>query len=112
MNRSGLTLLETMVALTILGLVVVGFLELFAATARSTDDLELWSSAVAYAENGVELVKLDANYAATHLTAALPGGFERRVEMRPWESGLQIATVTVRFPDGRTYAVNRLLESR
>lgn len=112
MNRSGLTLLETMVALTILGLAVVGFLELFAATARSTDDLDLWSSAVAYAENGVELLKLDVNYRATSPIESLPGGFQRSVEVRPWEPGLQIATVTVRFPDGRTYAVNRLLESQ
>jgi len=112
MNRSGLTLLEVMVALVILGLVVVGFLELFAATARSTDDLGLWSRAVAYAENAVESVKLDANYALTNSRESLPDGFERRVEVRQWAAGLQVATVTVQFPDGRTYGLSRLVGSR
>ena len=112
MNRSGLTLLETMVALVILGMVVVGFLELFATTARATNDLDLWSRAVAHAENGAELVKLDAGYAVNNPLETLPDGFERRVEVRQWVAGLQIATVTVQFPDGRTYELSRLLESR
>lgn len=110
MNRSGLTLLEIMVALVILGLVVVGFLELFAATARSTHDLELWSRAVAHAENTIELVKLDPN-ATFNLSGTVAGGFERRVEVRAWGTGLQVATVVVRLPDGREFVLNRLLES-
>jgi prepilin-type N-terminal cleavage/methylation domain-containing protein len=109
-NRSGLTLLETMVALVILGVVVVGYLELFAATARSTEDLDLWSSAVAYAENAVESVKLDPSFAIANSRQSLPGGFERRVDLRPWGAGLQLASITVQLPDGRTFALSRLLE--
>lgn len=109
MNRSGLTLFETMVALVILGMVVVGFLELFAATTRATRDLELWSQAVAHAENAVEAVKIDHGYASGLELEDLPDGFERGIELRPWGTGLQLATVTVLLPDGRSLTVNRLL---
>ena len=111
MNRSGLTLLETMVALMILGLVVVGFLELFGTTARSTNDLELWSRAVAHAENAMELVKIDPNYAYNSPRASLPDGFERLLDVRPWVSGLAVATITIQFPDGGTFTMSRLLEN-
>ena len=42
MNRSGLTLLETLVALAILGMVGVAFLGLFTQTSRTANDLERW----------------------------------------------------------------------
>ena len=108
MKRDGLTLLETMVALVILGLVVVGFLEVFQGSARLAASSETWSQAVGYAEDAMETVKM-----GNELTReALPGGFERRVETRPWRDGIRLVTVVVSLPGGGQVALNRLVEER
>ena len=101
-----------MVALVILALVVVAYLELFVTTARATAAAEAWSRAVAYAEDGVERAKLDGGGAAASGVEALPGGFERRVEAAPWGDGLQMITVAVDLPAGGQYEVSRLVETR
>ena len=110
--RRGFTLLEAMVALVILGLVVMAYLELFGTTARATSGAEAWSRAVAYAEDGVERTKLDRGDTASPGVEALPGGFERRVEVAPWGDGLQMVTVAVGLPAGGHYEVSRLVETR
>ncbi len=110
LGRAGLTLLETMVALVILGLVVVGYLEVFAATARSTRNAEVWSQAIAYAEEGMELAKLNPDAMQGRGVESLPGGFERRVEVRPYSRGLEQLTVVVALPDGGQFALERLIE--
>ena len=50
-----MTLLESLVALVIIGLTAVGFLELFQGTSRSSRDADAWLQAVAYAESAMEL---------------------------------------------------------
>lgn len=108
MKRDGLTLLETMVALVILGLVVVGFLEVFQGSTRLARDSETWTVAVAYAEDAMETVKM-----GNELTReALPGGFERQVESRPWREGIRRVTVVVVLPGGGRVALDRLIEER
>ena len=110
--RQGLTLLETMVALVILGLVVLGYLELFGTTVRAAGGAETWSQAVAYAEDGMERVKLVPEEAVGRGADALPGGFERRVSAQPWQNGLQHVTVVVTLPGGGEFALSRLVELR
>ncbi len=110
MNRRGLTLLEVMVALVILGLVVTGYLQLFSATARSVGRAEAWSHAVAYAEQGMELAKLDLPATLARGREPLDGGFARQLSVHPAAGGLRRVTVTILFPDGGQFALERLFE--
>lgn len=110
MNRAGLTLLETMIALVILGLVVTGFLAVFQGATRLAGDSARWSDAVAYAEDAVEAVKLDPRGAAASYPTELPRGFERSVSTRPWDAGLELVTVVVRLPGGARMTLHRLVE--
>lgn len=109
MTHRGFTLLETMVALVILGLVVVGFLEIFGLSVRTSQSTESWMRAVTYAESGMELAKLDLQGAVARGFEPLPGGYVRQVTTRPWSAGLRVATVTVAFPDGGRFVVERLV---
>ena len=112
MTRDGLTLLETMVALVILGLVVLGFLEVFQGSARLAADSETWSQAVAYATDEMEAVKLDPESAVAGSREALAGGFARQTETRPWGRGVRLVTVVVFLPRGGRLTLNRLVEAR
>lgn len=109
-GRRGLTLLETMVALVILGLVVLGYLEVFAGTARAQRNTEVWTQAITYAEDGMELAKLDLPTAVSRGREELEGGFQRQVDSRSLDAELLLVTVTVYFPDRGQFALNRLLE--
>ncbi len=100
-----------MVALVILGVVVVGYLEVFGATARSTRNAEEWSQAIAYAEEAMELAKLDLDYARARGVEMLPGDFERRVQVAPLNRGLEQLSVVITFPDGGRFALQRLVGS-
>jgi len=109
-TRRGFTLLETMIALVILGLVVVGFLQLFGLAVRTSRRVESWTDAVAYAEAGMELAKLDLAEAVGRGFEELPDGYRRQVTTRPWSATLRVATVTVAFPGGGEFRVERLVE--
>ena len=109
MNRRGLTLLEVMVALVILGLVVTGYLEAFAGTTRATDDARIWSQAVVYAEDAMESMLSGQEALRGRSAEPLGGGFSRQVSVTPWASGIDRVTVTIRLPRGASYAVERLV---
>ena len=113
MSARGLTLLEVMVALVILGLVVVGYLEVFGGALRSAATARAWSTAVAYATDGMERAKLELGESPIGSTAPerLPGGFERHVETAPWEWGLTRVSVVVVLPGGGRYALERLVQA-
>lgn len=64
-RRSGLVLLEVMVALVVLSLVGLGALQLIHQSHVLVADAHEWSEAVAYAEDGMELAKLGAAPRAT-----------------------------------------------
>jgi prepilin-type N-terminal cleavage/methylation domain-containing protein len=110
MNRHGLTLLEAMIALVILGMVGVAFLGLFMQATRTASDLEVWSTAVSYAESGMELAVVDVEMPLP-ATEQLPDGFSRTTTLQRWTGSTSLLTVTVDFPDGREFALRRLVAS-
>jgi type II secretory pathway pseudopilin PulG len=105
-----MTLLEAVVALVILGLSAVGFLEAFQTTSRSSRDAAQWVQAVSYAEAAMESTKLPA--AAP--TDTMPSGFSRTVVLEPWPNaaGLTRVTVTVTMPDQRAFTLQRLVRTQ
>jgi len=111
-SRRGFTLLETMVALVILGLVVLSYVQLLGATVRSTRNIGTWTQAVGYAEEGMELAKVDLPIMLLRGREPLPGGFIRLVRSQPEAEGLQRVSVKVLFPDGGEYTLDRLFEER
>jgi prepilin-type N-terminal cleavage/methylation domain-containing protein len=107
-HRRGLTLLEVLVALVILSLVVVGCLQLFSGSLGSAAAAGTWSQAVVYAEDAMEAAKLGPTGPRPTAVEALPGGFRRRVTVRPWSAGIVRVTVTVAFPGGGQFDLDRL----
>ena len=101
-----MTLLESIVALVILGLAAVGFLELFQRATVATRDTAAWSRAVAVAELSMERSVLRAESSRDTVN-----GLARRIEVRPWANGLReiIVTVDVPPPAGASVVLHRLV---
>jgi Tfp pilus assembly protein PilX len=99
-----------MVALVILGLVAIGYLELLHAShvlvARSRDQ----ALAVSYAAAGMERAKLELPNLDPKPTELLPGGFRREVRARHWRPGFALLTVTVSRPEGAQFELRRLVQ--
>lgn len=110
-SRTGLTLLEVMVALAILGLVGTGFLATFAGALRATAGARDWAQALVYAEEGQEAIKIGGPDRAAGTETSLGGGFFRQIVVRPWSQGVERATVTVTLPDGGRFELDRLVSS-
>jgi prepilin-type N-terminal cleavage/methylation domain-containing protein len=108
-SRTGLTLLEVMVALVILGLVGTGFLEIFAGSLRATARSRDWAQALVYAEEGQEAIKIGDLTSVSSIATPLGGGFSRRVAVQPWRQGVVRATVTVTLPEGVQFELDRLV---
>jgi type II secretory pathway pseudopilin PulG len=100
------TLLEALVALVVLGLTGVGFLEVFQGAHRSARDAAAWTAAVAYAEAGIEEAALGPPPAAG--ADSLPD-FRREVAVRPWRGAVDEVTVTVTLPSGARMSLRRLV---
>lgn len=88
-----MTLLESIVALVVLGLAAVGFLELFQRASVATRDTAAWSHAVAEAELAMERAVLQPQ-----ATSDTVRGMRRRIEIRPWAGGLSEIIVDVALP--------------
>ena len=112
MSRRGFTLLETMVALVILGLVVLSTVQLLGTTVRANHNIDSWTAAVAYAEEALESAKADLPTMLLRGREPLADGFVRQVRARPAGEGLQLVSVTVVFPEGGEYTLDRLFEER
>lgn len=108
-----MTLLESLVALVILGVAAVAFLGALHVTSSSTRDMEVWLEAVSYAESTMELTKLGAGAATAELDVQ-PIGFAREVTETPWAGGrgLNDVTVTVALPEGGSFVVHRLVRAQ
>jgi len=101
-----MTLLESLVALVIVGLFAVGILEALqvsGASARTSGD---WATAVAYADATME--------ARVAPTGSEPGplppppGFGAALTSRDWSEGVAEFVVTVTMPNGSRFLLRRL----
>ena len=110
--QRGLTLLEVMVALVILSLVALGYLQLFHGSHRLVGAAREWSQAVEYAQDAMERVKLGGPNVLGMPAESLPGGFRREITSRPWQPGLTLVTVTVFLPAGGHFDLNGLTRDR
>lgn len=109
MNKAGLTLLESMVALVVLGLVATASFQLYATALRSAYDAQAWSTAAAYAEEGMELAKIDLRRMTARSPESLGEGFERTVRIRPVTGGMAEVTISMTLPGGGQFEVSRLV---
>ena len=109
-----MTLLEALLALVILGLSAVGYLDVFQSSARSVRDADEWTRTVSMAESTMEAATLgDALQAQNAVVGygsdgGAQGGFRRRVEVRPWRGRVQEIVVTVTSPRGTAFTLRRL----
>jgi Tfp pilus assembly protein PilV len=103
-----MTLLEALVALVILGVSVVGYLDVFQSGARSLQQADEWERTVAVAESTMESVLLDEG----DTSAGGDEGFTRTVSVNPWSSGVSEIVVSVRSPRGSLFVVRRLARLR
>ena len=118
-GERGLTLLEVLVALVILTIVGLGYLQLFHQSHRLVADSREWSAAVLYAQDAMERAKL-GSLSPGALAESLPGGFRREITRRPWPlegaggagGRLVLVTVTVLFPEGGRFELYRLAKPR
>jgi type II secretory pathway pseudopilin PulG len=101
-----MTLLESLVALVILGLAATGFLELFQQASAATGDTAAWARAVAAAEVTMERAVVTGVAPRDSVDGMLP-----RVSIVPWQRGLRQITVTVDVPPpaGASVVLERLV---
>ncbi len=102
-----MTLLESVVALVIVSLAAVGFLNVFESNARLPGAAKEWTSAVAYAEEGIELVKLGQAVPASN-SARL----SRQVTTTPFARHVDEIRVIVTMDGGRVFELRRLVHAR
>lgn len=104
-----MTLLESIVALVILGLAAVGFLELFQRASVATRDTAAWARAVAVAEVAMERAVVTGIASPDSVDGLLP-----RVAIAPWQRGLRQITVTVDVPPpaGASVVLHRLVAAQ
>ena len=102
--RRGLTLLEVLVALVVLTIVGVSYLQLFSESHRVVGASQQWSNAVAYAQDAMEHAKLTG----ADPQGPLPAGFRRRITRQPFGSSYTLVTVSVTLPNGARYDLHRL----
>jgi type II secretory pathway pseudopilin PulG len=110
-RRRGLVLLEVLVALIVLSLVGVAALQLVHQSQSTAVNAQTWSDAVGYAEDGMELAKLESVSLHGPPGDALPGGFRRQITRHQWGTAarpLELVTVTVFLPGGGRFDLDRV----
>lgn len=106
-----MTLLEAFLALVILGLGAVGYLDVFQGGARSLSQAEEWTQVVAVAESAMEAATLGDALQAQQALGVVDDRFSRRLELRPYGEDLTEVVVTVTSPRGATFSLHRLLRA-
>jgi Tfp pilus assembly protein PilV len=105
-----MTLLEALLAVVILGLSAVGYLQVFQGSAQSIRAAEQWNRAAAVAESYMERELVSRREGAAP-PPSTTDGISARVQVTPWSGRLRDVTVMVALPDGRTLTVHRLVRS-
>ncbi len=105
-----MTLLESIVALVIVGLFAVSCLELFQTATVGARDSTDWATAVAYAEMEMETAKVGGG-AASPSSFPVNRGFTTTSARTQIQTGLAEIVVIVRFPRGGRFELRRLVES-
>jgi hypothetical protein len=103
----GIVLLEVLVALVVLSLVGLAYLQLFRQAHSLAASSRDWLAAVEYAEAGLEDAKA-GNRTPDPAVPSVSGGVSRRITRRPWREGLELVTVTVSLPSGARFELQRL----
>jgi hypothetical protein len=98
-----------MVALVILSLVAMGYLQLLHAGHALVAHSREQAQAVSYAAAGMERAKLELPKLDPKPMESLPGGFRRAMAARHWRPGLTLLTVTVLLPGGARFELARLV---
>lgn len=103
-----MTLLESIVALVILGLAAVGFLELFQRASAATLESARWSHAVSVAE-----LTMERSILAPQALQDTLDGVERRVVITPWRNGVREIVVSIAVPPsaGAGVVLHRLVSA-
>jgi type II secretory pathway pseudopilin PulG len=106
-----MTLLEGVVALVVLSLSALGFLDVFRAGASTASRAASTSQVVAAAEAGIEAASLGDAAQAQEALPGLEGSMARQVAARPWGSapGVTEVIVIVTPPGGAPFEVRRLV---
>lgn len=112
MNARGLTLLETMIALVIVGVIVAGTLGAVVESGHAVRNAAAWSDAVGYAEDGLERARSGDAVPDSVGAERLPGGYVRWVERAPWRGELRQVTAIVILPSGARFALSVLESGR
>lgn len=108
-----MTLLEALVALVILALSAVGYLDVFQGSARSVRGAAEWSRLVTLAESRMEGAALGDGLQAQEARRRADGsvedaGYRQEVVVRPWRDGVNEIVVRITAPDGTAYELRRL----
>lgn len=106
-----MTLFEALVALVILGLSAVGYLDVFRSSAGAARDAGEWGHVVTIAETAMEGATLgDALQAQRGALSDIDraAGYQQRIDVVPWRSGIDQVVVTVTSPRGTTFTLRRL----
>ncbi len=112
-----MTLLEALLALVILALSAVGYLDVFQGSARSVRSAAEWSRLVALAESRMEGATLGDGLQAQEARRRAGGsvddaGYRQEVVVRPWRDGVNEIVVRITGPDGTSYELRRLARER
>lgn len=102
-----MTLLEAVVALVILALTGVGYLEVFQGDARAVRNASDWSHAAAAGEAAMESVLAGGDEADVVANAA-DSGVVVQIQETPWRGRVRVVQVSVQMPDGRVLRLHRL----
>lgn len=89
-----MTLLETIVAMVVLGLAAVGFLELFQRVSTISRHTVEWTHATQVAEERMERAIVGEPLAAVDTV----DGLRTVVAVRPWRAGIREVAVRVELP--------------
>jgi type II secretory pathway pseudopilin PulG len=106
-----MTLLEALLALVILGLSAVGYLDVYQGGATSAARAADWTQTVAVAESAMEAASLGDALQAQQAAGGPDERFVRRLEVRPYGHGVSEIVVTVTSPLGTTFSLHRLLRT-